>query len=378
MSRRKQGTIEVILVEDAPETRNLLLGLLQDIPDIKVVGTGFNGLDAVSLVKRLDPDVVIMDINLPKFDGLNATKQIMREAPRPIILITRSRISKDVDLSFKALRAGALSVLDEPSIHDEASRSKVVETIRLLADVPVIHHWRTPEQSPQASPVHGEKDLPDQVMASWKQYSSKIEVIGIAASTGGPSALVSVLSELPPTFPIPILVVQHITSGFMGGFKSWLQTQLHLEVAVAAQGDKLRPGVVYLAPDEYHMKVSFNKVIELSKELPYKGLRPSANPLFTSLGQVYRDRAMGVVLTGMGDDGADGAADLYKAKGLIVAQDQQSSVVYGMPREVKAREVVNHVLSLEQIASLLDSLCDSAGFLTGRSREKNYVVTTIP
>lgn len=361
MNKRRQGPIKIVVVDDSATSRDLLLGLFQGSADLHVVGTGYNGVDAVSLVKRLHPDVVIMDVSMPKLDGLEATKQIMREAPTPIVLISGNKMSKDMDLTFKALRAGALTVLNKPGMHDSETCSDIVQTVRLMADVPVIHHWRTRDAPiPLSRPLENQKLL-QSFDDSLKGYISNIKVVGIAASTGGPSALVTVLSGLPKEFPMPILVVQHITDGFAEGLATWLTTQIRLEVGIASHGEKLRPGVIYLAPDDYHLQVGTRRTIELSKDTPYKGLRPSANYLFDSLARVYGRHAMGIVLTGMGDDGAKGVETLHKAQGLIIAQDEQSSVVYGMPREVKMRNIVHQVLNLEQIAVILNQFTHPGG-----------------
>lgn len=354
MSKKRPGPIKIVVVDDSATARELLLGLFQGSSDVQVVGTGFNGVDAISLVKRLHPDVVMMDISMPKMDGLEATKRIMREAPTPIVLITSTTISQDMDLSFKALSAGALTVINKPGLNDIETCNKIVQTVRLMADVPVIHHWRTSDVSVQVHQPLVEQKLLESIEITINKYIPGIKVIGIAASTGGPSALVSVLGKLPKEFPLPILVVQHITEGFAKGLSTWLSQQIQLQVGIAAHGERMRPGVVYLAPDDYHLQVGNNRTIELSKDAPYKGLRPSANNLFHSLARVYGRQAMGIVLTGMGDDGAQGAAALFNSKGLIVAQDEQSSVVYGMPREVKVRNAAHHVLSLEQIAIILN------------------------
>jgi two-component system chemotaxis response regulator CheB len=346
------------VVDDSATARELLQGLFQGNPDVKVVGTGVNGVEAVSLVNRLHPDVVLMDIRMPKMDGLEATQQIMREAPTPIVLITSSKVLQDMDLSFKALRAGALTVVSKPGLNDPETCNKIVQTVRLMAEVPVIHHWRTKDVLAQPSQSAVEQSLPESLDALLKRYIADVKVIGIAASTGGPSALVSVLSGLPKEFPLPILAVQHITEGFAGALATWLRTQIQLEVGIAAQGENLRPGVLYLAPDDYHLQIGTRRNIELSKDPPYKGLRPSANNLFSSLARIYGRHAMGIILTGMGDDGAQGAAALYNARGLVIAQDEQSSVVYGMPREIKMRNAVNQVLSLEQIAIILKQFSD--------------------
>jgi two-component system chemotaxis response regulator CheB len=353
MHKRKSGVIKIVLVDDSATSREMLLGLFQDSPDVQIVGTGFNGEDAVALVNRLHPDVVIMDIKMPKLDGLEATKRIMRENPTPIVLVSGSKMSKDVDLTFKALRAGALTVLDKPGMNDPQTCSQIVKTVRLMADVPVIHHWRTRDASIKAPQPTQVLELAGDFDLKIKEYISEIKVIGIAASTGGPAALLTVLRGLTKDFPLPILVVQHITEGFAGGLARWLKTNLSLEVVLASEREMLKPGKVYLAPDDFHLQVDQRSMIQLTKDAAYKGLRPSANNLFASMAHVFGHHAFGIILTGMGDDGANGAVALHAAHGLVVVQDEQSSVVYGMPREIKMRNAADYVLNLEQIASLL-------------------------
>jgi two-component system chemotaxis response regulator CheB len=184
----------------------------------------------------------------------------------------------------------------------------------------------------------------------------RVKMVGIASSTGGPGALVRVLGPLPADFPAPILVVQHVTKGFAAGLAEWLDGETSLRVALAGHGDTPQSGTVLLAPDDYHLQVNAQGVLELSKASPYKGLRPSANHLFRSLAHAYGPRAVGVILTGMGDDGVEGLAALHRAGGLTVAQGEESCVVYGMPREAVARRAVDRVLALEQIAVLLNQL----------------------
>ena len=259
MSKSKQGPFNIVIVDDSAAARELLLGLFQGNSDFQVVGIGSNGMEAISLVNRLHPDVVIMDISMPRMDGFEATKRIMREAPTPIVLITGSRLSQDMDLSFKALRAGALTVINKPGLNDPETCHKIVQTVQLMADVSVVHHWRTNDAPVQLSQSPVDQRLLESFDASLIERMSDIKIVGIAASTGGPSALVTVLVGLPKEFPLPILAVQHITEGFVEGLATWLCTQIRLEVSVAVHGEKLRPGVLYLAPDDYHLQVSIRR-----------------------------------------------------------------------------------------------------------------------
>jgi two-component system chemotaxis response regulator CheB len=300
-----------------------------------------------------------MDVRMPKMDGLEATRRIMRDAPTPIVIVTASPMRTDMDLTFEALRAGALTVVRKPGLADPETCDKLVQTVRLMADVPVVHHWGRDERRPPErlkAPPSPEKLAAPLLPISKDGRRRHVKVIGIAASTGGPSALTAVLGPLSGDFSLPILVVQHVTSGFTTGLAEWLDGETPLCVRVAGHGDRPQPGTVSVAPDDYHMRVNARGVIELCKEQPYRGLRPSANYMFQSMARFYGPRALGIILTGMGDDGAEGLEALHRAGGLTVAQDEQSCVVYGMPREAIARNIVDRVLPPNQIALALGQL----------------------
>jgi two-component system chemotaxis response regulator CheB len=365
MSGNRHAPIRVVIVDDSPTVRDMLSALLASAPDVQIVGAGANGEEALRLVNRLKPDVVTMDIRMPKLDGLEATRRIMRDMPTPIVIVADSMLHAAADLAFEALKAGALTVVRKPDLHDAATCDKVVQAVRLMADVPVIHHWnRKPEVGSRmsdigiANPGTARQDKCSRaglgpLTSDLRPRASDIRIIGIASSTGGPAALATVLGALPAGFPLPILIVQHVTPGFAVGLAEWLNTQTALNVSVAGHGETPRPGTALIAPDDYHMQVNLRGVVELIKAPPYKGLRPSANYLFASLARAFGSRAMGIVLTGMGDDGIDGLEALHLTGGLTCAQDEPSCVVYGMPREAVARSAVDQVLSLDQIALAL-------------------------
>jgi two-component system chemotaxis response regulator CheB len=295
-----------------------------------------------------------MDIVMPKMDGLEATSHIMRQVPTPIVVVTSSLLRADVDLTFEALKAGALTVLRKPGLNDPETCERVVQTVRLMSEVPVVHHWGRKERpQDQVVPQQEESILPSTFQ---QQRQRKVQIIGVASSTGGPAALAAVLRPLPADFPVPIVGVQHITRGFAGGLADWLSGETALRVGIAGHGDVPRAGTFLLAPDDYHMGINVWGIIELNKEAPYKGLRPSANHLFRSLAQNYGPRAVGVILTGMGDDGAEGMQALHDAGGLTLAQNEQSCVVYGMPREAVLRNAVDLVLAPGEMASLIGKL----------------------
>lgn len=348
MPRLRTDPIRVVVVDDTRTVRELLVAILQEAKDIQVVGVGANGEEAVRLAKRLRPDVVTMDIRMPRLDGLEATRRIMRQSPTRIVIVTGSLMRAGEDLTFKVLQAGALTVIRTPGMADPETCNKVIETVRIMSEVPVVHHWGRSERKPVRPAMNG----PATAMES-DDNGRGPQIIGIASSTGGPAALARVLRPLPADFSIPILVVQHITTGFATGLAEWLDRETALQVDLAGHGDKPRSGRVLIAPDDYHLQMNVRGLVELCKEPPHKGLRPSANYLFHSLAQAYGPRSVGVILTGMGDDGVDGLERIHLAGGLTMAQDEQSCVVYGMPREAIARKVVDQILNPEQIALTL-------------------------
>ncbi len=341
--------IRVVVIDDTPMVRELLVGIMQQAEGIQVVGVGSDGLDAIRLAKRLRPDVVTMDVVMPRMDGLEATRHIMRESPTRIVIVTAGLMRSGEDLTFLALSAGALTVIGRPGAADPVGCEKVIETVRLMAGVPVVHHFdRKKRKTAEPLPAPPPLDHSD--------GGAHVQMIGIASSTGGPGTLAQVLGPLPADFPIPVLIVQHITKGFATGLAEWLNTGTALQVGLAGHGVKPAAGTVLLAPDDYHLQMNARGEIDLSKEEPYRGLRPSANYLFHSLARAYGPRAVGVVLTGMGDDGADGLEALHKAGGFTLAQDEASCVVYGMPQEAVLRKAVDRVLSPPQIAMTLGQM----------------------
>ncbi len=356
MLKARPDPIRVVVVDDSPTVRELLVAILQDADGIQVVGVGSNGEDAIRLTRRMCPDVVTMDVRMPEMDGLEATRCIMRDVPTPIVIVTSNLMRADVDITFEALRAGALTIVHAPGLADPGTCAEVIRAVRLMSEVPVVHHWGRGEQRPldRLRPPPSQAGLVALPVEADDQ--PEVQMIGIAASTGGPGALAAVLGALSADFPTPILVVQHVTQGFIAGLAEWLDGQTPLRVGLARHGDTPRPGTVLLAPDDYHLRVNVRGVVELSKEPSYRGLRPSANYMFRSLAHAYGPRAVGVVLTGMGDDGTEGLEALHLAGGLTVAQDEQSCVVYGMPREAVLRNAVDRVLPLDKIALTLDQL----------------------
>ena len=343
--------IRVLVVDDSPLIRDILTSMLESVSDFQVVGQAANGWEAVQLTARLRPDVITMDIRMPRLSGLEAIRQIMSTNPTPIVVITSSVYEADVNIAFNAIAAGALTVVEKPkgleSGSYDAVREQLVTTVRLMSDVQVITLW-----SGDASLIR-----PRSASQAYRSASQLgIELIAIAASTGGPGTLRQILGDLPGDMSIPIVVVQHITSGFGPGFAQWLNAMTPLQVAIAKNGDSLVPGHVLIAPEDRHITVAPDGIVMLDQLPPLKGHRPSATRLFASVAKAYGPTALGIVLTGMGDDGADGLELLRQVGGRVIAQDEASCAVFGMPKVAIERGIANQVLTPGEIASTLMNL----------------------
>jgi two-component system chemotaxis response regulator CheB len=337
--------IRVVVAEDSRTARALLVGLFASDPEFKVVGEAGDGREAVEMVRRLRPDVVTMDIRMPRMDGLEATRCIMIEMPTPIVVVSATLANDEVAASMRAIRAGALSALAKPpgpSAPDfEAARVRFLATVRALSSVKVVgHRLRTltrnwPVPTPGAQP------------------RLRASIVALAASTGGPGALRSVLDALPYDFPTPVLIVQHLSPGFLAGFAEWLGTTSRLRVKVAAEGDVLTRGNVYIAPEDRHLTVTTQGLVHAQMEPPFDGFRPSASVLFESVANVYGRSALAVILTGMGRDGVHGLRRIRELGGRIIAQDEQTSSVWGMPAAAIDEGLADFVLPISLVSAKL-------------------------
>ena len=336
--------IRAVIAAGSMSLRNRVARTLAGEPDISVIVSVGTTRDAIDATKRHKPDIVIMGIELPPQDGFEATKQIMIEAATPIAIVADSEDARQVEVSMRALRAGALTVLTVPNIQTNREADShlriFISDIKAMAQVKVVRQWRRAMHNP-ASRAHASGE---------RRHAG---VVAIAASTGGPAALHRILSDLPGNFPAPILVVQHITPGFVDGFADWLRGSCPLNVSMAVEGATIKPHTVYLGPDGRHLGLSGRTTILLDDGPPIDGFKPSASYLFRSVANAYRSEAIGVVLTGMGRDGVDGLATLHKFGGHVIAQDEASSVVFGMPATAIAANAVHDVLPLKDIAAKL-------------------------
>jgi two-component system chemotaxis response regulator CheB len=341
--------IRVLIVEDSPVCRELLVTILQSTPGFQVVGTTHNGVEAVRLARRLAPDLVVMDLHMPEMDGIEATRQIMIETPRPIVMVSASLDKNEREISFNAVKAGALSVMEKPKVNDPVERHQhLIHQLRLMSEVKVVKRWDHRLNS--TAPAQG--SAPSHI----RNGQVKIRILAIAASTGGPGILAEILSRLPAHFPVPILIAQHISRGFGEGLVTWLNQQTPLEVRVARHADEPQPGQVFVAPDEAHLTINQMGLVALSQQRAPHGICPSADYLFHSVAQVYGRTAIGVILTGMGSDGAEGLRAMRQSGAHTIAQDQASSIVFGMPAVAIELGAAEQVLPANQIAPALLTL----------------------
>jgi two-component system chemotaxis response regulator CheB len=340
------GKIKVLVADDSTVTRMFLVHLLESDPQISVVGAVSDGRAALDFVTKNKPDVVLMDVHMPHMDGFEATRRIMETQAVPIIICTATANAKDVDTAFRAMEAGAIACIEKPIGHAhenfEASAAHLLETVKLMSEVKVVRR----SARPRPSTLH-RTDL---------QTPAQIRLIGIGASTGGPPALQTILAGLPKSFPIPMLVVQHIARGFLPGMAEWLCHTTSFQVHIASHGIYPQPGHVYLAPDDFHMGVGSSGEIILTRQEPENHLRPAVAFLFRTLTAACGPNAVGILLTGMGKDGASELSEMKDKGAVTIAQDKQSSVVHGMPGAAIALGAATHILALERIADILTGL----------------------
>ena len=346
--------IRVLIVDDSHTAREFLGFLLGSDPGLEVVGFARNGEEALTQVKRLSPHVITMDIHMPGMDGFEATRRIMETQATPIVIVSGSSTVNESVTACRAPGAGAVAIVPRPYGfgHPQfaTSAAKLVETVRLMAEVKVVRRWprhgvQTGEAQP-LTPVPGRVD---------------VRIVAIGASTGGPAAIVSILAALPKGLPCPVAIVQHICDGFTAGFGEWLAQTSGLTVHVAADGELLLPGHVYVAPSGHPMGVSNLNRITLDAGPAENGVRPAVSYLFRSVAAAFGRHAAAVLLSGMGKDGAEALGLIRDRGGLTIARDQASSVVHGMPGEAIRLGAASHVLAPEQIAALLTGLVRGQG-----------------
>ena len=343
--------IRVLVVDDSSVQRSLLVALLSTDPDFEVVGTADSGEQAIVRALQLLPDVITMDLRMPGIDGLRAAQQIMARQPIPILLVTASVSRDDQRLVASAFSAGILAIVAKPSIHAHELHDEFRRMVKGVSQVKLVrrHTSYTAQPTALSAPLEQRSKMRSS-LAAMPAHVKRIDVIGIASSTGGPQVLEQILSTLPVNFPVPILIVQHIAHGFAASLVEWLGSRCRLPVRIAEAGLPLQMGI-WIA-DGQHLLVRAGK-FGVSHEPSVSGHCPSGTVLFKSLATEFGSSALGVILTGMGEDGALGLQVLHDAGGVTIAQNFSSSVIHGMPGAAIALGAADFALPPEDIATAM-------------------------
>jgi two-component system, chemotaxis family, protein-glutamate methylesterase/glutaminase len=343
--------IRVLIVEDSPTVRQLLTHILSADPALQVIGSASDGEEAIEKVQQFQPDVITMDLHMPRMDGLEAVRIIMETVPTPIVIVSGHLAPADMQQTFLALATGALAVVEKPAglLGGEAVAlaSKLVQTVKLMSEIKVVRRWPKRAAPP---PLR----LP--VLENLSGPRADVRLIAIGASTGGPLVLHTILAGLAGNLSVPIVIVQHIAVGFIEGFADWLGKSSGVPVHVATDGEQMRAGHAYIAPDHLNMGIAPGLHIRLRAEDSENGHRPSVSYLFRSVAEVLGRHAVGALLSGMGRDGAAELKIMAERGAVTIAQDPETTVVAGMPGEAIKLGAALYILAPEKIVKMLKQL----------------------
>jgi len=331
--------IKVLIVDDSPVQRELLQEILTQDPEISVIGMACDGEEGVTEALAKKPDIITMDIHMPKMNGIEATRKIMSLRPIPIIIISASSSETEVSSAFEALEAGAIAIEEKINFVVDNTK-KLIETIKLMAEIKMVRRLDYSKKNKMKTKVVLENQ------------SLNIRAIAMGVSTGGPPVLQEIFKNLPENFP-PILVVQHITPGFLQGLSDWLTQTTKKTIKIATHGEKINANQIYFAPENYHMGINTLSKIVLSTDEPENGHRPSVSFLFRSFAEHFGNQSLGILLTGMGHDGAEGLKKMKDTGAFTIAQDKKSSTIFGMPSEAIALNAVSKIFSPLEISNFI-------------------------
>lgn len=343
--------IKVLIVDDSAFMRKALTSMLQEDPEIKVVGTARDGLEALQMIQELKPDIVTMDVEMPRMDGITALKEIMSKNPVPVIMVS-SLTTEGAKVTLEALELGAVDFipknLSELSVNIVKIKGMLIDKIKTIARRGVVR--RRPSIRASEPKVEVPKvEIPKARISSER----KVGIVSIGTSTGGPKALQEIIPKLPKDFPVPIVIAQHMPPNFTKPFAERLNQLSQLSVKEAEEGETIKVGMVYVAPGRGHMRLKRRGIetyITISEDREEFIYRPSVDALMLSVAECFPGRSLGVILTGMGNDGAKGAKKIKETGGRVFAQNEETCVVYGMPRAVVEAGIADKIVPLEEMA----------------------------
>ncbi len=352
------AAVRVLVVDDSPMVRALIQALVEMAEGLTVCGEAENGRQAVAQVLALQPDIITMDLQMPVMGGLEAIEEIMATRPTPILVLSDVADARN---AMAAVNRGALEATHKPSVD---GGSDFTARLKMLAGVPVIRHIRGKQQSSHTLPTSTPSASPGVGLVPMRLLpvieKGRGRVFALASSTGGPQALAQILPRLPAHFPAPVLIAQHISDGFAAGMAAWLNDLCPLTIAIARDGESLNAGRIYLADSTSHLAITPDQRIQLRPRADRDIYRPSCDVLLTTVADVFGSAAVGIILTGMGRDGAQGMAAIRRAGGVTLGQDEATSVVYGMNREAIQSGSVQSVLPLAAIVDEMARLASAS------------------
>jgi len=356
------GKISALIVDDSALMRSMIGKIIESSRELRIAGKAMNGKFALSKIPNLDPDIIILDLEMPEMNGIEFLKERRRRGIQIPVIILSSLARRGARITMEALSLGASDFILKPTGKDQMELKSIATTLTDLVkayggNYKVEKAGGKGSFTPIAAKSAPEKEKERPI--GYRKVTDRIDIVAIGISTGGPNALREVFKDLDVDLPVPILVVQHMPAGFTTEFAQSLDRISPLLVKEAEEGDLLKPGRIFIAPGDYHLGISRQRLadtVRLSQDEPVNGHRPSADILFSSAVKIYGKRILAVIMTGMGRDGAKGIGEIYHAGGLTVAQDSETSVVYGMPRVAFENGVIDSVVPLPSMAETINRL----------------------
>ncbi len=345
-------SIRVLLVEDSPIAMMILKRILTSAPEIEIVGTARTGQEGLDLIPRIQPDVICTDFFMPQMNGLEFTVHVMVDYPLPILVVSASVQEDDPLRVFQLLDAGALDILPKPKTGLDPDnvllQQTLINKVKVLSGVKVFRKRRSHLK-------HLQQPAPSQLKQPILNLCN-LKIMAVGASTGGPLALQQLFMGLPKPFPLPIVCVQHISQGFLQGLIDWLSTTCGVDIEIAQAGERPQPGKIYFPPERQHLTINKRGQFVHTQARPNDTHCPSVDTLFLSVANFYGRKSIGILLSGMGRDGADGLKAMVDAGGSTIAQDEETSVVFGMPKAAIELGAANQVLPMAAIAPAIIKL----------------------